>query len=203
MISLSSSSLSLSLTCSSSSSSRSSPVLACFLCTFSWVSCLCSCSHIRNISTCGFLTKPARNTSSNSSINTSRLTPRISTYSYTWASRKAISLFRSVSLLEWRRKALRTTYRTLWWDVMRTWHSRDSFTLLLFRSLCFGVLGKQWRIQWFQGLAFGAEEPLSSLLQGPEHRHIQPLTAGYQLPEHRRPFDSVTRPQLDFCTVPF
>lgn len=42
MISLSSSSLSLSLGCSSSSSSRSSPVLACFLWTFSCVSCLCS-----------------------------------------------------------------------------------------------------------------------------------------------------------------
>lgn len=42
---------------------------------------------------------------------------------------------------------------------------------LLFGAFGFGVLGEERGVQGLQGFAFGAEESLSSLLQGPaQHR---------------------------------
>lgn len=41
---------------------------------------------------------------------------------------------------------------------------------LLFGALGFGVLGEERRVQGLQGFAFGAEESLSSFLQGPAQR---------------------------------
>lgn len=49
---------------------------------------------------------------------------------------------------------------------------------LLFRAFGFGILGKQWRVEGFQGFAFSAEESLRSLFQSPvQHTDTQPISS--------------------------
>lgn len=49
---------------------------------------------------------------------------------------------------------------------------------LLFRAFGFGILGKQRRVEGFQGFAFSAEESLRSFLQSPvQHTDTRPISS--------------------------